>query len=144
LTDAGVVGPVTWDRLMREAQACSSGATSTPAPIIPYPSSPVRIGQSGESVRQIQAAINRLVPQYPNRLWRLTEDGIFGQNTQNAIFTFQSIFGLTTDGVVGPVTWDRLMREAAAVRTVAVSAQDNSQTQYNPLTLFASLLFTRR
>jgi len=150
LSADGVVGPITWDRLMREAQACAErGSQPTPSPTPQYPGSPVRIGAQGESVRQIQQAINRLVPQYPNRLWRLNEDGIFGPNTQNAIFTFQSIFGLTTDGVVGPMTWDRLMRESAANRIMSVEMENEIEDasepqQYNPLTLFASLLFTRR
>jgi peptidoglycan hydrolase-like protein with peptidoglycan-binding domain len=33
--------------------------------------------------------------------------------TRDAIFAFQSIFGLPITGVVNQATWDRLMREAA-------------------------------
>lgn len=106
----GVVGPITWDRLMRE----SLGATAPPA-IPAFPGSPVRMGASGEPVRQIQQAINTLVPLHPGRLWRLTENGIFDAMTRDAVFAIQSIFGLNIDGVVGPITWERLMREAAAV-----------------------------
>jgi len=114
----GVVGPITWDRLMREAASCDAGGGTPPPPpppplTPPYPGSPIRLGATGESVRQIQQAINRLAPLYPGRLWRISEDGIFGNGTRDAVMAVQSIFGLTIDGVVGPMTWERLMREAA-------------------------------
>ena len=116
----GVVGPMTWDRLMREAANCASGGgTVTPPPpppppaIPPYPGSVLRVGASGENVRLIQQAINSLVPLYPGRLWRISEDGVFGNGTRDAVMAAQSIFGLSVDGSVGPITWDRLMREAA-------------------------------
>ena len=108
----GVVGQITWDRLMWEAANCAGGG-GTPPSIPPYPGSPIRQGATGENVRLIQQAINRLVPLYPGRLWRISEDGVFGPGTRDAVMAFQSIFGLSIDGVVGQITWDRLMREAA-------------------------------
>ena len=111
----GVVGQMTWDRLMREAANCASGGTTPPTPppsIPPYPGSAIRQGAYGESVRLIQQAINRLVPYYPGRLWRISEDGVFGPGTRDAVMAFQSIFGLSVDGVVGQTTWNKLMREA--------------------------------
>jgi len=41
----------------------------------------------------------------------LTAAGIFGPRTFDAVTTFQRIFGLTPDGVVGPITWGRLAQE---------------------------------
>jgi hypothetical protein len=35
--------------------------------------------------------------------------------TRDAVFAFQSIFGLQITGIVGQVTWNRLMTEAANV-----------------------------
>lgn len=110
----GSVGPITWDRLMREYYDLQPGGQPpTPQPEIPpYPGTLIRQGSTGENVRLIQQAINRLLPCHPNRLWRLTEDGIFGPITRDAVMALQSIFGLVVDGIVGPITWDRLMREA--------------------------------
>jgi len=94
----GVVGPLTWDRLFREyLDLQPTEGTPSPAPLPQYPGQPVRQGATGESVRLIQQAINMLLP-CQSRLWRLNEDGNFGPNTRDAILTFQSIFGLTTDG----------------------------------------------
>ena len=36
-------------------------------------------------------------------------DGIFGQNTKNAVIAFQRAKGLIADGIVGPKTWSKLL-----------------------------------
>jgi len=116
----GVVGPITWERLFREYLDLQPGGQVTPPTppptpgLPPFPGTPIRQGDGGENVRLIQNAINRLAPCYPGRLWQLTEDGNFGPMTRDAIFTFQSIFGLPITGVVDAATWDLLMREAAS------------------------------
>jgi len=106
----GVVNQATWDRLMREAANVGSGTPSIP----PFPGN-LSVGSSGPNVRLVQEAINKLAPSYPGRLWILTVDGSFGNMTRDAIYAFQSIFGLPLTGVVNQATWDRLMREAANV-----------------------------
>ena len=85
---------------MLEAANCAGGGTTPPPPppIPPYPGSVIRVGDTGENVRLIQQAINRLVPLYPGRLWRISEDGIFGNGTRDAVMAVQSIFGLSVDG----------------------------------------------
>lgn len=35
-------------------------------------------------------------------------DGIFGNNTKNAVINFQHIYGLDDDGIVGQLTWKAL------------------------------------
>ena len=36
-------------------------------------------------------------------------DGIFGQNTKNAVIAYQKAKGLVADGIVGPKTWSKLL-----------------------------------
>ena len=86
-----------------------SGGGGMPA----FPGTSVRVGDRGESVRQIQACLNRVSLRHPS-IQRLTEDGIFGPRTFDAVVAFQRIFGLSPDGVVGPLTWARLQQECNA------------------------------
>ena len=112
----GVVGQATWDRLMLEAYGTSP--PSPPPPAIPVFPGNLSVGSSGTNVRLVQEAINMIAPKFPGRLWILKADGVFGNMTRDAIFAFQSIFGLPITGVVGQATWDRLMQEAANIGRV--------------------------
>lgn len=53
----------------------------------------VKLGSKGDSVKQLQRALG------------LTDDGIFGKNTEQAVKNFQKEHGLTADGIVGTKTW---------------------------------------
>jgi peptidoglycan hydrolase-like protein with peptidoglycan-binding domain len=105
LTADGIVGPLTWARIMSE---CGAGNG-----LPPYPGAPLRLGSVGEPVRQIQRCLNNVSNRHPS-IPRLTEDGVFGNATLKAVIEFQNIFGLATDGVVGPATWDKIMSECGA------------------------------
>lgn len=38
-------------------------------------------------------------------------DGVFGANSENAVRTYQASKGLTSDGILGPITWRNLMAD---------------------------------
>ena len=59
--------------------------------------SALKNGSRGDEVKALQAKLNQLG-------FTLEVDGIFGDNTQNAVITLQTIFGYTVDGIVGPGT----------------------------------------
>ena len=144
LTVDGIVGPNTWRRLMEEAYMSSSGGGTTPN-IPPFPGN-LSVGSSGQNVRLVQEAINKIAPYHPGRLWQLTVDGSFGNMTRDAIFAIQSIFGLPITGVVNQATWNRLMQEAANVssRSTQLIIQDNynvSNYYYNTNKSLDQILF---
>ena len=40
---------------------------------------------------------------------------MFGSNTRNAVLTFQSRNGLSADGILGAITWSRLMAQVNGI-----------------------------
>ena len=113
LTADGVVGPATWDKMYRLFLSIRDGVDApqqTPPASATYPGSPLRLGSAGENVRRIQQWLND-VGGYYTEISRLAVDGRFGPATQGAVITFQQMFGLSADGVVGPATWNRLYTE---------------------------------
>ena len=81
LSNDGIVGPKTWARL------------DPPT---------IKKGSSGDAVRMAQ----QILTDYgydPGPV-----DGDFGTKTEQAVKQFQTDFGLTVDGIVGPKTWAML------------------------------------
>ena len=61
-----------------------------------------RRGAKGDEVARIQTRLREL------KLYRGPIDGDFGGGTESAVRVFQQDHGLTSDGIVGPTTWEVL------------------------------------
>ena len=83
-----------------------------------YPGTALRIGSRGNSVRTIQQQLNVISNAYP-LIQKVAEDGVFGSGTEEAVRTFQEIFDLTPDGVVGFNTWYKISALYVAVSRIA-------------------------
>lgn len=83
-----------------------------------YPGNPLRQGDSGEKVRQMQQQLNVISNAYP-LIPKIAEDGVFGPATEEAVQTFQRIFNLTEDGVVGFRTWYKISQIYVGVSRIA-------------------------
>lgn len=83
-----------------------------------YPGEILTIGSSGTSVRTIQNQLNEISDAYP-ALPKVNVDGIFGSKTAEAVRSFQSLFGLTPDGVVGAATWYKISQLYVGVRRLS-------------------------
>lgn len=83
-----------------------------------YPGSPLRQGSSGDKVRQMQRQLNVIAGAYP-LIPKIAEDGIFGPATEEAVKTFQKIFDLTQDGIVGFKTWYKISQIYIGVSRIA-------------------------
>lgn len=80
---------------------------------------PLRLGSVGEDVRVIQLQLNRIAENYPLIPKIAQANGVFGQDTQNAVRTFQQVFNIAPDGVVGKATWYRIKRVYFAVKRIS-------------------------
>ncbi len=83
-----------------------------------WPGYNLTIGSSGDKVAQLQEQLNRIARNYP-LIPTITPDGIYGQNTANAVSTFQSIFGLPANGITDYPTWYKISDIYVAVSRIA-------------------------
>ena len=87
--------------------------------LVSYPGTVLRPGSSGLDVQTIQTYLNRIRQNYPAIPAITDPEGTFGNSTLAAVKKFQSVFGLTPDGLVGPATWNKISYIYAAVTRLA-------------------------
>lgn len=92
----GVPGPKT------QAKLFAVHAAPAPAPVA---KGTLHRGSTGSAVVALQ---RKLKSHYPAYAGRLAADGIFGAATEAAVREFQRRAGIKVDGVVGPITKNRL------------------------------------
>lgn len=109
LTADGVVGQATWEALYAAWLDVQSdlGGTAWPGIVL-------RRGDTGMEVRLVQYWLRIAADNY-SALSAVSVDGNFGASTEKAVTGFQSLFGLTADGLVGRATWNKLNEVSLAV-----------------------------
>ena len=119
LTVDGVVGKATWYALVRLYTAVlslselRSQGQQFYAINWAYPQG-LQQGARGDKVRHLQymlSVLSEFIPQIPE----LTQDGIFGPNTRNAVIAAQLWLGLPQTGVVDETTWDEIYDQFAGI-----------------------------
>lgn len=90
----GIAGKLTWAKLY----------DATPVNVTPVTTQPMlRTGSRGDAVRKLQEMLNA------KGYTCGSVDGIFGSKTKAAVLAFQKANGLAADGIVGPLTWGKLV-----------------------------------
>lgn len=134
LTPDGIAGKATWYKVLRMyvgvtrlAELASLGHRLY-APSFQFPGT-LRQGDSGGSVQILQYML-ALLAEYSEALLPVAADGSFGPATAEAVRIFQGQYGLTPDGIVGPVIWEaihsRYQRLYVALQS-SKAYQENSQ-----------------
>ena len=116
LTADGAVGQRTWNALYAawvDAQSDLGGTA--------WPGTALRRGAAGMEVRLVQFWLRLAADNY-SALRTVTVDGSYGAATVSAVEAFQTLFGLTPDGVVGRSTWNKLKEVGLAVANKIVAA----------------------
>ncbi|NET56995.1 MAG: peptidoglycan-binding protein [Symploca sp. SIO2E6] len=98
------------------------------------PTSPVArptlsIGSEGKMVAELQAAL-QLLGYYTGAV-----DGIYAENTANAVSLFQQTAGITADGITGPATWDHLFPPAPSAANPTPLTRNSPRTRESSPTI---------
>ncbi|TCT14268.1 putative peptidoglycan binding protein [Natranaerovirga pectinivora] len=78
----------------------------------------LQVGSTGEDVRIIQQQLNAVSQNFP-AIPRVRVDGVFGEQTRDAVATFQEVFNLPPNGIVDYPTWYRISDIYVAVTRIA-------------------------
>ena len=92
----------------------------------------IRRGYTGLAVKKMQHYLNVLRTSYPD-LPVLKEDGSFGSATENAVMIFQKHTGLTADGIIGTLTWDKIIAKYKAAPGPGPDPDPDPGTEQPPL-----------
>ncbi len=83
-----------------------------------FPNENLQVGSSGNSVRTIQTQLNAISNTY-SAIPKLRVDGIYGEQTAEAVREFQKIFNLPQTGVVDFPTWYEISGIYVAIEKIA-------------------------
>ncbi len=84
-----------------------------------YPGVALRRGSFGDDVLTIKRELNRIAKNYPAIPTVNTATGVYDLETENAVKTFQQIFNLDPDGIVGKATWYKIKQIYAGVKRLS-------------------------
>ena len=84
-----------------------------------YPGYEVGLGNAGNPVLLIQRDLRRIRQNYPAIPNITTTQGIYDEDTGNAVKKFQEIFGLPSTGVVDKATWYRIKYVYTSVKKLS-------------------------
>jgi len=123
LSPDGIVGPATWYEIVRLYTAVTELSELRSQGQQFYAvewSSPggLRVGDSGEKVRQLQYMLSVLSSYIPS-IPPVSVDGIFGQATRAAVLASQRRFQLPQTGVVDAATWDDIYDQFSGIENTS-------------------------
>jgi len=94
----------------------------------------LRYGSAGKAVAELQKGLNLLPTQHA----QLKVDGIYGPKTTARVREFQGANGLVSDGVTGPLTWEKFLKILAEIQkggTPALPGGPSAMDLFRPLAL---------
>lgn len=113
LTPDGIIGPATLEKILEVYRVTLA---NLPPNIVPdssliYPGRYLMRGVSGDDVKDLQKLLNRAA-KTNSYIPPLDVDGNYGAATEAAVRAVQEREGLDPNGIVGSITWDRIVKLA--------------------------------
>lgn len=108
ISPTGIVDRETWNALL---DAYNAILRILPDDELAFPGVVLTEGMQGEDVLNLQRLINAAAVNN-SAIPSVTEDGVFGNATEEAVKAVQRIYGIEANGRVGAVTWE-ILRNAA-------------------------------
>lgn len=111
LEPTGNVNRDTWNKIL---QVYDQTINSLPPEVLDhsseiYPGRVLSLGMTGPDVEALQRFLER-ISSIDSDVPRVTITGTFDEPTEAAVRLLQTWFNLPSNGVVGPLTWDRIVR----------------------------------
>ena len=128
LTPDGIVGQGTWYAIVRLYTAVTSLSELRSQGQQFYainwsPPGGLDVGDSGEKVRLLQYMLSVLSTYIPS-IPPLSVDGIYGQQTRNAVLAAQRRFALPETGTVGAQTWDAIYDQYSGIENTTLRSNE--------------------
>ncbi|MBR6742344.1 MAG: peptidoglycan-binding protein [Clostridia bacterium] len=108
ISSTGIVDRETWNALL---DAYNAILRILPEDELAFPGVVLTVGMQGEDVLNLQRLINAAAVNN-SAIPSVTEDGVFGNATEEAVRAVQRIYGIEANGRAGAVTWE-ILRNAA-------------------------------
>lgn len=125
----GIVGRETWYQLVRVyvgvtrlAELNSEGQRFYGISWA-YPDA-IQMGNRGVNVEHLQYMLS-VISEFIDEVPPLKVDGIFGQETRQAVLGFQRYAGLPQTGTVGATTWDAIYDQFAGIENTVLRSEVN-------------------
>lgn len=93
-----------------------------------YPGTPLKLGTVSDAVITISNQLNRIRKNYPAVPEIKNVSSTYTTEVQDAVKAFQKIFNLSTDGIVGPATWNKISYIYVSVKKLAELSSEGETT----------------
>ncbi len=105
----GIVGKQTWNKIYSVYKDIINGSNKPEGDGYEYPGYILKQGSRGDVISKLQTYLSAIADKYPS-IKNINVDGIFGKATNQAVIDFQKCFELNSDGIVGPLTWEKIVQ----------------------------------
>ncbi len=105
----GIVGKQTWNKIYSVYKDIINGGNKPEGDGYEYPGYILKQGSRGNVISKLQTYLSAIADKYPS-IKNINVDGIFGKATNQAVIDFQKCFELNSDGIVGPLTWEKIVQ----------------------------------